>query len=83
MIELTFLLHDNQKHPNRCEIFVDSYCDHTSSGYEAEIAEQITVAAVKALRLEQSVCVVRKGSRATVKGSLRLYNADPVRKSDQ
>ena len=73
MIELTFLLHENKKHANRCEILLDSYCDYTSSGYEAEIAEEITVAALKALRLEQSVCVVREGSRATVKGRLRLY----------
>lgn len=73
MIELTFLLCENEKHPTRCEILLASCCDCSSSGYEAEIAEQIAVAAVKALRLEQSVFVVRKGSRATVKGKLRLY----------
>ena len=73
MIGLTFLLRDNQEQPNRCEIVLDSYCDYTSTGHEAEVAEQITVGALKALRLEQSVCVVREGSRATVKGRLRLY----------
>jgi len=73
VIELTFLLHENKRHPNGCEILLASCCDYTSSGFEAEIAEQITVAAVKALRLEQNVCVVREGSRATVKGSLRVY----------
>jgi hypothetical protein len=72
MIGLTFLLHDDEKHPNRCEILVDSYCDYTSSGHEAEIAEQIAVAALKAMRPEQSVCVVREGSRTTVRGELRL-----------
>jgi len=80
VIELTFLLHDDQKHPNRCEILLDSYCDYTSSGHEAEIAEQITVAALKALRLEQSVRVVREGSRATLKGRLRLYTLPAVRR---
>jgi len=45
-----------------------------SSGHEAEIAEQIAVAAIKAMRLEQRMCVVREGSRATVKGTLSLYN---------
>ena len=73
MIGVTFILHDNEKHPDRCEIRVESYSDYTSSGHEAEIAEQIAVAALKALRLEQSVCVVREGSRATVKGRLSLY----------
>jgi hypothetical protein len=72
MIGLTFLLYDDEKHPNRCEILVDSFCDYTSSGHEAEVAEQIMVAALKAVRLEQSVCVVREGSRTTVKGRLRL-----------
>ena len=72
MIGLTFLLHDDEKHPNRCEILVDSYCDYTSSGHEAEVAEQIVVAALKAMRLEQRVCVVREGSRTTVRGELRL-----------
>jgi hypothetical protein len=72
MIGLTFFLHDDEKHPNRCEILVDSYCDYTSSGHEAEVAEQIMVAAIEAMRLEQSVCVVREGSRTTVKGRLRL-----------
>ena len=72
MIGLTFILHDNEKHPNRCEILVESYCDYTSSGHEAEIAEQIAVAALKAIRLEQGVCVVREGSRATVNGRLSL-----------
>jgi hypothetical protein len=75
MIGLTFFLHDNPKHPNRCDILVESYSDYTSSGHEAEIAEQIVVAALKAIRLEQSVCVVRRGSRTTVKGELRLYSA--------
>jgi hypothetical protein len=72
MIGLTFLLQDNQKHPNRCEILLESYCDYTSSGHESEIAEQIVVAALKAMRLEQNVCVVREGSRTTVKGQVRL-----------
>jgi hypothetical protein len=84
MIGLTFLLHDDQEHPNRCEILLDSYCDCTSSGHEAEIAEQIAVAALKAMRLEQGVCVVREGSRSTVKGKLGLYNAAAVgRNSNQ
>jgi len=51
---------------------VESYSDDTCSGYEAEIAEQIAVAALKAMRLEQSVYVVREGSRTTVKGRLCL-----------
>ena len=54
---------------------LESYCDYTSSGQEAEIAEQIVVAAIKAMRLEQSVYVVREGSRSTIKGTLSLYNA--------
>ena len=73
MIGLTFVLHQNERHPNRCEILVESYSDYTSSGREAEMAEQIAVAALKAMRLEQGVCVVREGSRATVKGRLSLY----------
>jgi hypothetical protein len=73
VIELTFLLCENKEHPTRCELLLASCCDYSSSGYEAEIAEQIAVAAVKALRLEQSVFVVREGSRATVKGRLKLY----------
>jgi hypothetical protein len=82
MIGLTFLLQDNQKHPNKCEILLESYCDLTSSGPEAEIAEQLVVAALKTMRLEQNVCVVREGSRNTVKGKLTLYNADAaIRKS--
>ena len=72
MIALTFLLHEDQQHPNRCEILLDSYCDHTTRGHEAEIAEQITIAALRTLRLEQRVCVVREGSRTTVKGKLSL-----------
>ena len=75
MIGLTVLLHDKQEHPNGCEILLESYCDYTSSGREAEVAEQIAVAAIKAMRLEQNVCVVREGSRTTVKGKLRLYKA--------
>ena len=75
MLGLTFLLQDNQKHPNRCEILLESYCDYTSSGPEAEIAEQLVVAALKTMRLEQNVCVVREGSRNTVKGKLALYDA--------
>ena len=73
MIGLTFILNYNEKHPNRSEILVESYSDHTSSGHEAEIAEKIAVAALKAMRLEQGVCVVREGSRATVKGRVSLY----------
>jgi hypothetical protein len=65
-------MHDDQQHPNRCEILLESCCDRTSSGREAEIAEQIAVAALKAIRLEQGVCVVREGDRTTVKGQLRL-----------
>ena len=75
MIGLTFFLHDNPKHPNRCDILVESYSDYTSSGHEAEIAEQIAVAAIKAMRLEQSVYVVREGNRTTAKNRLSLYNA--------
>jgi hypothetical protein len=81
MIGLTFLLVDNQTHPNRCEILLESYCDYTSSGREAEVAEQIAVAALKAMRLEQGVCVVRKGSRTTVQGKLNLYNNEEYRKA--
>ena len=80
MIGLTFLLEDNQKHPNRCEILLESYCDHTSSGAEAEIAEQLVVAALKTMRLEQNVCVVREGSRKTVKGKLTLYDAGAAKR---
>ncbi|HET6887796.1 MAG TPA: hypothetical protein VFH87_07715 [Candidatus Udaeobacter sp.] len=58
---------------------MESYSDYTSSGYEAEIAEQIAVAALKAMRLEQGVCVVREGNRATAKGGLKLYNTAAVR----
>jgi hypothetical protein len=75
MIGLTFFLHQNERHPNRCEILVESYSDYTSSGHEAEIAEQIAVAALKAMRLRQSVYVVREGSRTTIKGRLSLYKA--------
>jgi hypothetical protein len=78
MIELTFSLHDDQTDSNRCNILVESHSDYTSSGHEAEIAEQIAVAALKAMRLEQSVYVVRKGNRTTLKGRLSLYNADAV-----
>jgi hypothetical protein len=81
MIGLTFFLHDDEKHPNRCEILVDSYCDYTSSGHEAEVAEQIAVASLKAMRLEQTVCVVRQGSRTTVQGKLSLYNNQEYRKA--
>ena len=81
MIGLTFILHDNEKHPNRCEILVESYSDHTSSGHEAEIGEQIAVAALKAMRLEQGVCVVREGSRSTVNGRLSLYDTAAVRRN--
>lgn len=70
MIGLTFFLLDNQKHPDRCEILLDSYCDCTSSGREAKAAEQIVVAALKALRLEQTVYVVREGSHSAAKGKL-------------
>ena len=80
MIGLTFLLQDNQEHSNRCEILLESYCDCTSSGHEAEVSEQILVAALKAMRLEQRVCVVREGSRNTVKGKLTLYNTDAARR---
>ena len=52
---------------------MESYSDYTLSGHEAEIAEQIVVAAIKAMRPEQSVCVVREGDRTTVKGTLKLY----------
>jgi hypothetical protein len=84
MISLTFLLHQNEKHPDRCEILVEAYSDDTSSGQEAEIAELIAVAAIKIMRLEQSVCVVREGSRTTVKGRLSLRNADAIgRNSNQ
>ena len=75
VIGLTFLLLDSEKYPNRCEISLESYCDCTSSGREAEVAEQIAVAALKALRLEQSVCVVREGHRTTIKGKLSLKSS--------
>ena len=75
MIGLTFLLHDNQKRSSECEILVESYSDDTSSGNEAEVAEQIAVAVLKALRLEQRVCVVREGNHSAAKGKLTLYNA--------
>ena len=83
MIGLTFLLQGNQKHPNRGEILLDSYCDHTSSGPEAEMAERLVVAALKAMRLEQDVCVVREGGRKTVKGKLTLYDAGAVGNQDR
>jgi len=76
MIGLTFFLQNNQTHPNSCEILLNSYCDYTSSGHEAEVAEQIMVAALKAMRLEQRVCVVREGRRNTVKGKLTFYSTD-------
>jgi hypothetical protein len=79
MIGLTFLLLDNQKHPNRCEILLESYCDYTSSGREAEVAEQIAVAALKALRLEQTVCVVRQGSHSEAKGKLTISTTPRAR----
>ena len=82
MISLTFLLQDNQRHPHSCEILLDSYCDYTSSGQEAEIAEQIAVAALKAMRLEQRVCVVREGGRTTVRGQLRLTTLPHHRKKE-
>src|SRR5262245_41537026 len=44
MIGLTFLLLDNKKDSNGCEILLESYCDHTSTGREAEVAEEIAVA---------------------------------------
>jgi hypothetical protein len=75
MIGLTFFLLDSQKDPNRSEILLESYCDYTSSGHEAEVAEQIILAAIKAMRPEERVYVVREGSRTTVKGRLSLYNA--------
>jgi hypothetical protein len=81
MIGLTFFLQDNQKDPNRCEILLESYCDYTSSGPEAEIAERLVVAALKTMRLEQSVCVVREGSRNTVKGKLKLYDAEATKRN--
>lgn len=49
MIGQTFLLHQNEKHPNRFEILVESYSDYTPTGHEAEIAEQIAVAALKTI----------------------------------
>ena len=70
MIGPTFFLLDNQTHPNKCEILLESYCDCTSSGREAKAAEQIVVAALKALRLEQTVYVVREGSHNAAKGKL-------------
>ena len=78
MIGLTFLLNQNERHPDRCEIVVESYSDHTSSGHEAEIAEKLVVAVLKAMRLEQRVCVVREGSRNTVKGKLTVYDNEIV-----
>jgi hypothetical protein len=32
------------------------------------------------MRLEQRVCVVREGSRNTVKGKLTLYNTDAAKR---
>ena len=75
MIGLTFFLLDNQKHPDRCEILLDSYCDGTSSGREAKAAERIVVAALKALRLEQTVYLVREGSHSAGKGKLTFSTA--------
>jgi len=83
MIGLIFLAYDKQQDPNGCEILLESYCDYTSSGQEAEVAEQIAVAAIRAMRLEQDVCVVREGDRTTVKGTLRLYNATAVGEQDR
>ena len=80
MIGLTFLLHDQDQHPDRCEILLDAYCDYTSSGTEAEVAEQIMVAALKAMRLEQRMCVVREGSRNTLKGKLTFYRTDTTKR---
>jgi len=82
MIGLTFFLQDNQKHPNECEILLESSCDHTSSGREAEVAEQLVVGAIKTMRLEQRVCVVREGSRNTVKGKLTFYNTDATKREN-
>jgi hypothetical protein len=81
MIGLTFLLLDNKKHSNNCEILLESYCDQTSTGREAEVTEQIAVAALKAIRLEKGVYVVRKGSRTTVQGNLTLYKNEECRKA--
>jgi hypothetical protein len=72
VIGLTFLVYDHQQHPKRCEILLEWCCDSTSSGHEAEVAEQLVVAALKVMQLEQNVCVVREGDRTTVKGQLRL-----------
>jgi hypothetical protein len=83
MIGLTFLVHEKQQDPKRCEILLESDCDYTSSGQEAEIAEQIAVEAIRAMRLEQDVCVVREGNRTTVKGTLRLYDATAVGEQDR
>jgi hypothetical protein len=80
MIGLTSLLLDHKKDSNRCEISLESYCDHMSTGREAEVAEQIAVAA-KAIRLEKGVCVVRNGSRTTVQGQLTLYKNEEYRKA--
>jgi hypothetical protein len=76
MIGLTFFLHQDERHPDRCEIVVESYSDYTSSGHEAEIAEKLVVAVLKAMRLEQSICVIREGSRKTVKGKLTVYDTE-------
>jgi hypothetical protein len=81
MIALTFFLLDSQNNPNTCELLLYSHCDYTSSGHEAEVAEQIAVASLKAMRLEQTVCVVRQGSRTTVQGKLSLYNNEDYRKA--
>ena len=82
MIGLTFLLHQNERQPNRCEILVETYSDYTSSGHEAEVAEQIAVATLKAMRLEQRVCVVREGSNNTLKGKLTFYNTDATKREN-
>ena len=83
MIALTFFLLDNQKHPDRCEILLDSYCDYTSSGREAKAAEQIVVAALKALRLEQTVYVVREGGHSAAKGKLTFSTASRGRNGNR
>ena len=83
MIGLTFLLQDNHTDPTGCDVLLDSYSGCTSSGREAEIAEQIAVAALRVMRLEQSVCVVRKGSRTTVKGQLTVTTLPGRRKRQQ
>ena len=53
-----------------------------SSNREAEVAEQIAVAALKALRIEETVCVMREGSHSAAKGKLTFSTTPGVSKNN-